>query len=330
MARLACLRVREANLDPKPLLHSAGLTLEQIEDPHARFHVRSQVEFLNVAADALQDPLLGFHVARDFDLRETGLIYYVLCSSDTLGDALRRAERYGAIVNEGIALKCLDFKNTTVVFNHFGVQRSPDRHQMEGWITIFIRICRQLVGRHVRPSRVGLIHQRRECSSELESYLGCSIEFGAEADQIALTEVTDDTVVVGADRYLNNLLISYCDEALAGRNVHEGAVRTRIENAIVPLLPHGKPRIGQIARRLGMSSRTLTRRLASEDLTYAEIVEDLRYSLAERYLSEAELSISRIAWLLGYREVSAFTHAFKRRSGQTPRQARSRLVTSAP
>jgi AraC-like DNA-binding protein len=71
-----------------------------------------------------------------------------------------------------------------------------------------------------------------------------------------------------------------------------------------------------------MSTRTLARRLADEGLTFARILDDLRADLARRYLGEQDLSMSRIAWLLGYQEVSAFTHAFKRWTGETPSSAR--------
>ena len=123
--------------------------------------------------------------------------------------------------------------------------------------------------------------------------------------------------------YLNELLTAYCEEALARRRTGRGGLRADVENAIVPLLPHGEARAGQVARRLGMSQRTLARRLASEDLTFASVLDGLRLDLADRYLADADLSISEIAWLLGYREVSAFTHAFKRWTGKTPREVRT-------
>jgi AraC-like DNA-binding protein len=72
-----------------------------------------------------------------------------------------------------------------------------------------------------------------------------------------------------------------------------------------------------------MSRRTLARRLSSEGLTFAGVLADLRDDLAKCYLRDEDLAISQIAWLLGYQEISAFTHAFKRRTGKTPREARS-------
>jgi AraC-like DNA-binding protein len=104
-----------------------------------------------------------------------------------------------------------------------------------------------------------------------------------------------------------------------------GSFRSTVENAIVPLLPHGKARANEIARRLGVSQRTFARRLSLEGLNFSNVLERLKIDLAERYLHDDGLSVSQIAWLLGYKEVSALTHAFKRWTGKTPRQARSRM-----
>jgi AraC-like DNA-binding protein len=72
-----------------------------------------------------------------------------------------------------------------------------------------------------------------------------------------------------------------------------------------------------------MSKRTLARRLAGERLTFSVVMERLRFDLARRYLADDNLSVSQIAWLLGYQEASSFTHAFKRWSGKPPRQTRA-------
>lgn len=101
--------------------------------------------------------------------------------------------------------------------------------------------------------------------------------------------------IVEADPYLNGLLIAYCDEALSRQRTNRGAFRSNVENTIAPLLPHGKARAGEISRRLGVSQRTLARRLSLEGVTFSEVVESLRSDLSERYLSDQSLSISQIA-----------------------------------
>jgi AraC-like DNA-binding protein len=80
--------------------------------------------------------------------------------------------------------------------------------------------------------------------------------------------------------------------------------------------------LGDVAHILGMSTRTLARRLADERLNFAEILLQLRRDLARRYLDDRKLPVSKIAWLLGFHDVSAFTHAFKRWTGRTPSQLR--------
>jgi AraC-like DNA-binding protein len=81
--------------------------------------------------------------------------------------------------------------------------------------------------------------------------------------------------------------------------------------------------VGDIAHTLGMSRRTLERKLSEEGLNFTEVIQQLRRDLAVRYLNERNLHVSKIAWLLGFREVSSFTHAFKRWTGKTPSQMRA-------
>ena len=86
--------------------------------------------------------------------------------------------------------------------------------------------------------------------------------------------------------------------------------------------------VDDVARSLGMSKRTLARRLSDEGLNFTEVLQQLRWNLAVRYLDDPKLHISKIAWLLGFNEVSAFTHAFKRWTGKTPSQMRTTAVSS--
>ena len=141
-------------------------------------------------------------------------------------------------------------------------------------------------------------------------------------DELVFPETVKLMPIGSADLHLNQLLMTYCDEALAHRETSRTDLRSSVENAIALLLPHGKTRASEIARGLGMSLRTLARRLALDGLTFSGILDELKVDLAKGYLKDGSLPISQIAWLLGYREVSAFTHAFKRWTGSTPRTFR--------
>ena len=102
LARLAIARLKSAGVPVAPLLRRAGLTPEMIAESETRLSVRSQITLLNEAAIALKDDCIGFTMARDFDLREIGLVYYVMASSQTLGDALKRLARYSRITNDAL------------------------------------------------------------------------------------------------------------------------------------------------------------------------------------------------------------------------------------
>jgi AraC-like DNA-binding protein len=318
--------------DVEALLRRAGLSLQSIKDPNARIGVESQIKFLKLASEALDDPLLGFHLAESFEPRELGLLYYVQASSATLGEALARVARYSSVAHEGLAAKCVRGNALSFRIDYVGLPRHSDRQQMEFLTTALVRIWRELTNTHLRPARIRLAHPRCAASAALETFLGRSIEFGAGYDEMTYVGAVADLPVTSADPYLNQALVRYWEDALERRGNAQRPLRAAVENAILPLLPHGKARIGRIAEALHLSTRTLARRLAAENLTYAQVLDELRADLAERYLDDPALSVSEIAWLLGFQEASAFTHAFKRWTGEAPTRRRKaeRMAPRSP
>jgi AraC-like DNA-binding protein len=324
IARLACAHAQREGIEVESLLREAGLTRQQIDDLGARLKVQSQIRFLELVAKALGDDCLGFHLGQRFDLRRIGLLYYVLASSDRLGEAMQRASRYSTIANEGFTMTFRAGKNATIVFDYVGVARHSDRQQIECLMVTLLRLCRQLTGRRMPASRVSFSHRRNE-TSEFNAFFGCDVVFGAAVDQVTFPLSTMEMPIVNADPHLNELLIDYCEKALAGRTTRRGSFGQSVENAMALLLPHGKARAGEVARQLGVSQRTLARRLAAEGLTFAGALQSLRADLARAHLTDDGLSISQIAWMLGYQDISAFTHAFKRWTGKAPRATRQGL-----
>ena len=329
IARLACARLDEMGKDPTVILSKVGLTPEAARDPAVRLEVRTQIKLLELAAEEVQDEWLGFHLARSFDLRDIGLVYYVMASSDQLADALRNAERYSQINNEGVRLHFRMRDGTAVIaLDYVNVDRDAERHQIEFWLVTLVRICRQVTNGRLAPSRLKTKHFRNRTPAEFRTFFGVDIEFGANADEIWFPRPIASLSVVGRDERLNELLRRYAEEALARKPQEPLTVRSKAEDILSKLLPHGRATASEVARRLGMSSRTLSRKLAEEGTSFAEILDQLRAALAKRYLHDETLPVSEIAWLLGYREVSSLTHAFKRWTGTTPQRFRSGQLAS--
>jgi Arabinose-binding domain of AraC transcription regulator, N-term len=186
LSRIAMARLESAGVPVVPLLRRVGLTPEVIADPEERLSVQSQITLLGEAAIALKDDYLGFTLARDFDPREIGLLYYVMASSQTLGDALKRGARYSQITNEALVVRYQEGNRLTINLSYSGVPRHSDTHQIEFCMFAVLRICRVLTGQNLLPQHFSIAHHRSDVTAETSRFVGTKIEFSADADEIAL------------------------------------------------------------------------------------------------------------------------------------------------
>lgn len=331
LSRLAAERMIQSGIEVGPFLAQAGLPPNLLEDPAIKISAKSQISFLSIAEASLSDHLLGFHLALSFDLRELGSFYYHLASCDTLGHALEAAVKLNSVINEGIRIRTKRATLFSIDFDYVGLERHLDHHQIEFWMTCTLRLCRHLTKLELIPSYIGFVHRHDGDVSELERYFACRVSFQARQDRISLELQAADLPLATVDPYLNRILSAYHRDTIEQHHTLHEPLRVRVENCIVPRLPDGTASIVNISNDLGMSSRTLARRLADEGLTFSSVLEELRSDLANRYLLNRSLSISQISWLLGYRELSSFVHAFQRWTGMSPTEVRRqsrRTITS--
>ena len=203
-------------------------------------------------------------------------------------------------------------------------------------VAIGIRALRELAGRDIRPIRVAFAHARNADLPEFARFFGCPVEFGRAAgdgvssDLLEFSNAAAAAPFLTADRKLLAALEPFCDMAAKERRTASDTLRAAVEKEAEKLLPHGKAQKQTVARALGMSARTFSRRLAAEGTTYEEVVDRLRRSLAGQYLKEPGMSLSKIAWLLGYEGSTSFNHAYKRWTGRSPSVARKEKLLPAP
>jgi len=143
------------------------------------------------------------------------------------------------------------------------------------------------------------------------------VRFGALRNLLWLSDATWSAPSRRAEPALRAVLSRYADEALERRGVGS-RLAGRLMPLIMETLASGGASLESLAPRLGMSPRTLQRRLSEEETTFSEELDRARQSLAGRYLSNKSLSVGEVAWLLGYSEPSAFVRAFERWTGTTP------------
>jgi AraC-like DNA-binding protein len=324
LSRVASRRLRAENIDPDPILARAGLDPRQVAEASASISVSRQVEFVALAAQALGDPLLGFRLASTFEFRTLGWLYYAAASAERLGDALTRLARYSHISNEGLRLDIGRREHVCVQMRYIGVPRYTDFHQIGAFVGLVIFLSRHLTAMPLAPTVVSIAHPVGSHKRELEQILRCSVVEGIGPDEIRFPPDVWNAEVIRSDSYLQQLCVTACEEALARLNVPALNLQVAIENHIAELLPHGEMNHRHIADKLGMSSRTLLRRLAAQHCSFSDLVRKVRLALARHYLNGVGLSVSETAWLLGYADVSAFTRAFRRWTGSPPSAARSK------
>jgi AraC-like DNA-binding protein len=316
-SRLAVKHLERRGRDPGTLLKKTGIDRAALS-LGSRIPVASQIAFLDLVGRALEDDWIGLTLASDFDLREMGLLYYVAASSGSLGEALQRLERYVQLGNEALVVRIRKGSVCRIGLSYTQLPRYRDRHQMELFAVSLLRMCRQLVGQRIMPLSTSFTHHRSGDLRDVRRLFGDDVRFDAADDEICLEGTLLDAPVTSADPFLNDIMVKSCEEALARRSSNVSALRTRVENAIAPMLPHREASASAVARQLGMSERTLARRLKAEGTTFEKILDELRRELAIRYLAERDLPMSQIAWLLGYNSPSALTHACRRLTGKSP------------
>jgi hypothetical protein len=148
---------------------------------------------------------------------------------------------------------------------------SPRRHTAqqvtEFGVGVTIKALREIAGRKIRPTHLSFLHARNSDLREFEAFFGCPVEFGASGDQVAFSNETLALPLVTEDRHLLETLRPICDEAAKERGTAIGSLRAAVENEAQKLLPHGKAKRHRVAKSLGHSERTLTRKLADEGTT---------------------------------------------------------------
>ena len=320
-ARRVVAELDRAGLPASELLDAAGLRREQLQGPDAHVPFDAHVMLLEDAARALREPCFGFRLGSEIELTEAGLVAYVTLNSPDLGTALRNMCRYLVLLTEG---SVGDLRQETgevkLLFSFADPVGTASRQLHEFGITLMVRVCEAITGHRVRPLRVELRHDTA-CPT-LAQRLGLPVAVHQPHPALILDRASLTVPVVDADARLLDLLRRYADDLLARRARKDDLV-ARAERWILQNLHTGDVGVARLARSLGMSDRTLTRRLAEDGLTPAGLVEELRQQLASAYLAEHAFSLGRITYLLGYSDLSAFTRAFRRWTGRTPSKWRA-------
>ncbi len=298
-------------------------TIAPVRTDQERLPMQEWHDRLENAAQALHDPDLGLHLGQTIRLSHFGVLGYLFHACGTLGGALSRLDKYQRLA--------YDFNPMQVTMNAAEIALiwstdagRPGRRVDECAITALITLARALLNRPANPLLIQFINPAPDAESldEFHAFFGCPVTFGARDTRVVLPAAMIVEPLANPDDGLRDLLERQAETMLRSLPEVDDLAR-RVSLQLARALPGGAPSQADIARALGMSTRTLHRGLASRGLRYREVLARTRHQLATQYLADPRLQLADVAQLCGYSEQSAFTRAYKAWSGITPREARS-------
>jgi AraC-like DNA-binding protein len=268
------------------------------------------------------NPHIGLDLGETLEPRDLGVMGHAMSASATVGEALSVFSRYLYVLSQSNTIR-LDFGEDTVVCTYAVTILQPDlvRQDAEMAISWITSIIRTLSGKSFRPLLVEFCHSQPETTRKHHDFFACDVHFQRRNNRLHFPRKVLDYPVLSADKGLFEALVFYLDSQLSLRS-EEDDLLAKVRHLISISLSEGLPDLNQVASQLGMSGRTLQRKLRDENLAFADLVDEIRYGIAQDYISHSEFSLTDISMMLGYGELSSFSRAFKRWSGGSPESLR--------
>jgi AraC-like DNA-binding protein len=234
-----------------------------------------------------------------------------------LREALNRATRYAHIIGEDREHRLEDTaKGLTVTLSRS--LKLPAL--MDLAMSIWLSACRLNYGQDLNPVEVNFIHSQLGCAEEYDSYFKAPVSFNADYDSFTLpADAVDRRLPIG-NPHLAALSDQYIITYLA--ELDKNNIVQRVKGAIIEMLPSGGVSDDKVAKRLNMSTRSLQRKLQGAHTSFGKLLDEVRHEIAEHYLHDSNVSLTEIAFILGYSEYSSFWRAYKRWTKASPSEIR--------
>ncbi len=302
-------------IDAQGVLATTGIALEHFDDPERRIsHTQYQTTWL-AALETTGDPALGLHVVEHEHCNAHDLLTYIASTAPTRREAFERAHRYTRIVHDALELELKTENGRTICETRFRGRRSVPVIA-EYAVGMIVKVAPRVVGtqpiceawfQHDEPSHV----------SEYQRILGVPVLFGAACDAVVSNGGDLDAPLPHSDEALCDLLEEQAADKLA-RVPRSDDFAAGVRQRIATALTSGDPGAEGVAAALGLSARTLRRRLSALGLSHQQLLDEVRCDLAHRALAENGANVSEVAYLLGFSDASAFHKAFRRWTGKRP------------
>ena len=318
------------DLDKRALLTSVGVDPDAKVDPSLMVPDKNYYSFLETIADS--DPNatdLPLRVGASMRCGDYGAFGLAWKSALSLRGSYERAERYARVLTSVTTYQVRDASEGVYMHLHRDGERDLGlRLSNEASIASIVAISQEVSTAEFQALAIFFKHSAPRSTVAHESHFNCPVHFGSDMDALLVSSELLQTPNRLGDRSISKFFDTHLAEELSNYD-DSASLEHRVRIQVSQALSQGVPRISDVAGCLGMSGRTLQRRLSEQGYSFQNLVDESRRELAVRLLKDTGYPLAEVAFLTGFSEQSAFNRAFKRWAGQTPRSFRLK-VQSAP
>lgn len=308
-------------LDRGAIFASVNLP-DEPPDPTVRRDNSAQTRFWAAAEAVSGDVDIGLHVGSYLPTFRGQLLEYLFLSSQTFGEGLESAIRHGALLTNAVQM-AFRVEGDTAILSGFA---HPVRHYLESSLCPMLSFLRHVSEGQFQPTSITFVHAEGASPAEYQRVYGAPVRLDAGEGSVRFDATLLKRPSPSADADLFNLIEARAAQRVA--DLGRASVINAVEHQLAGLLEGGEVSLTTVANRLERKPRTLRADLAAVGTNFNEVVAAYRERLARRLLSRTSHSIDQIVYLTGFSEPSAFTRAFKRWTGETPTDYRSRKQSS--
>lgn len=314
---LEVAQARGVSLDA--LAHAADLPVQAINPLPQSLAAEHYVRLLDAGAALSAHPHFGLLVGQQVKLGTYSVYGLVLLSCQDFGQALQQTLRYEGLAHD-LGRSALHVSAGMAEYHWHSHFPQASRHLAESVFAGIQVFGNWLAGVDLPPASVSFTHTAPQDCSALQQLFGSDVRFGAPRNTARFEASLLARPVPHADVGLYPVLQQHAEQVLREkqRAQTEGSIVALVRATLANNLAQDRARLPSVAHDLQLSQRTLQRKLQDAGVTFQQLLDQTRQHLAQDYLRQRSFSLTDVAFLLGYRDQSAFTHAFKEWTGQSP------------
>lgn len=322
--------LKQLGIDPSDFFDKHSVSIDGFKNADQDVPLRIWHALLDETVREKRNPYLGLQACSEADFGDLGPLGFAMHNASNVGVALKTLIQYLSLVVDDTKAELIRIDDTEfqLTYNILNVERPIHRTNIDWNLSFVLRFIRYCLGESWSPVSVELMYSEPSDLSVYDEVVRAPLVFGKPINKIRLLATDLNRSIAGADQRLFNSMITalaLLKEKSSTVNSSNEDLINSIKSLICRQIADGIPKIESIAEDLRISSRSLQRQLASEGCSFKVIVEETREELAKSYIRSTHYSMTEIALMLGYSEVSAFTRAFKRWTHESPLSYRKKL-----